>query len=110
MQPPVSTATIDIAMQQNTIKLDKIPYDGDPLIFNSPFYITPILDKDNGYVVEIKELNLFTCAETLDELKFDLLREFAWLWKTYALETDENLTDGAQEIKKYLLQNMRALS
>ncbi len=61
-------------------------------------------EEDSTFFVEDKEeLGRFARSTSRNELR-ELVREnLCFLWQTYAIEDDDRLTPGAQDLKQYLL-------
>lgn len=89
------------------IELGEVPLvDGDFIIPKSPpliFYFSSN-DEKPYYEIEHEELNISVYGDSLKELEKMLYEEMAFLWESYALEDDANMTLAAQELKKRLLE------
>jgi hypothetical protein len=89
------------------IEVMEVPLgDGDFLIPKSPplkFYFFPN-DERPYYEIEHEELNISVYGDSLKDLEKMLYEEMAFLWESYALENDANMTSAAQELKKRLLK------
>ena len=93
------------------IEVWEIPLGGGKLIIpNSPPLIFYFLSYDEKpyYDIENEVLNISVYGDSLEELEKMLYEEIAFLWESYALEDDANLTPAAQELKKRLLETLKA--
>ena len=52
-------------------------------------------------------MNISVYGDSLKEIEKMLYEEIAFLWESYALEDDANMTSAAQELKKRLLETFK---
>ncbi len=88
----------------STFKLRSIEYAGRTFEFSKPLELTPELDEAQQlYCLEKPELGIDVYAYTRDQLNLELREQIAFLWDTYALSADEELTGAAIVVKQNLL-------
>ncbi len=89
------------------IELDCIDYEKKKLRFKERLILKPELD-DSGqlYTISYPKFNLETFAYTRQEIIDGVKSDITFLWDTYAKVTDEELTEGALELKRRLLLNI----
>ena len=91
------------------IEIRKIPLEGGEFIIpKSPPLIFYFLSYDEKpyYDIGYELLNISVYGDNLKELEKMLYEEIAFLWESYALEDDANLTPPAQVLKKRLLETL----
>jgi len=102
----------DVALDENDIDLspiefDYIDYEDKRLRFKKRLVLTPNLDESGQlYVVNLPEFDLETFAYTRQEIIDGIKSDIRFLWDGYAKATDEELTEGALELKQRLLSNI----
>jgi hypothetical protein len=69
----------------------------------SPIQVEGELSSE-GWIFYYKPLDILVNAPTLDECIDDFQEEFFVLYEAYAEERDENLTEGARQLKRKLLE------
>lgn len=82
-------------------RFTKISADKVVLSLKEPIEITPYFE-DQAVVFEYPKLNIISSGATRDEAVTELQSDIYWLWKEYVEEDDDNLTNDAIELKKYL--------
>ena len=88
----------------NPIRVDRVPLKTGFLVPHEPITVTPTLSSSGQFFcVEYTYLDIHLTDYTRKEIEESLVECFAFLWKSYALEDDKNMTAGAQEIKQQLL-------
>ena len=55
------------------------------------------------YIVDDDYLDIHICEKNIDEVKRSISQEFVFLYNAYAEEKDENLTKGAQVLKRKII-------
>lgn len=77
---------------------------GDQIIkLKSPIKVEGVLS-DEGCSLYYEPLDIFVSASTWDECEEDFQEVLDVLFEQYAMDKDENLTEGAQELKRKLLE------
>jgi hypothetical protein len=88
--------------------LQSIEYAGRAFEFIKPLELTPELDETQQlYCLENPELGIDVYAYTRDQLDVELKEQLAFLWDTYALAADGELTGAAIAVKQNLLVTLR---
>ncbi len=88
--------------------LRNIEHAGRTFEFGKPLELTPVLDESQQlYCLEKPELGIDVYAYTRDQLDLELKEQIAFLWDTYALAADEELTGAAIAVKYNLLAVLR---
>lgn len=82
-------------------RFTKISTDKVVLSLKEPIEITPCFE-DQAVVFEYPKLNIIASGATRDEAVTELQSDIYWLWREYAEEDDDNLTNDAILLKKYL--------
>lgn len=72
-------------------------------------FIYTIKYEDNVYIAENNLFNIFGYGETIAEAENQLYESIDDLWAVYVEENDENLNDGALELKKQIMDNIRKI-
>lgn len=84
--------------------LKSIHYSGRTFTFTKPLELTPDLDETQQlYCLEYNKLGIDVYAYTRDQLDLELREQIAFLWDSYAMADDEELTAAAQQLKNDLL-------
>ncbi len=84
--------------------LKEFTYPDRTLRFRYPFMLEPKLDKSEQLIcIELPELGIDVCASSRDELFTELAREIDILWRNYALESEQCLTEKAKRLRSSLL-------
>lgn len=65
--------------------------------------------EDDVYIAENNLFNIFGYGETIAEAENQLYESINDLWDIYVEENDENLNDGALELKKQIMSNIRKI-
>jgi len=92
----------------STFYLQTIEYAGRTFEFSKPLELTPELDETQQlYCLEKPELGIDVYAYTRDQLDLELREQIAFLWDTYAMAADEELTGAAIVVKENLLAALR---
>ncbi len=85
-----------------------ITYNGRLFEFTRPLELTPEFDETTQlYCIEKPELGIDVYAYTRDQLDLELREQIAFLWDTYAMAADEELTGAALAVKQNLLGVLR---
>lgn len=86
-----------------------ILYIGEGLEVREPLLV-PIEYEDGYYTADlnIKGLVVSSAEKTKKELTKDLSAQLLHAWDYYAMETDQNLTQKAREVKEWLLSHIRS--
>ena len=88
--------------------LQRMVHSDRVFVFAPPLVLTPELDETNQlYCLTHPELGIDVYAYTRDQLDLGLKEQVAFLWDTYALSPDEELTESALTFKKNLLAAVR---
>lgn len=75
-----------------------------------PISIVPTLDETAQFhCIAFADFGIDLIASTREELERDLSEELDMLWRQYALEQDDALTDGARVLKRALLDAFEEL-
>lgn len=91
----------------STVNFRSIEYGGRTFEFDKPLELTPELDETKQlYCLEKPELGIDVYAYTRDQLDLGLREQIAFLWDTYAMAADEELTGAAIAVKQSLLANI----
>ena len=92
------------------IEVGEVPLgNGDFINPKSPPLIFYFFSNDEKpyYEIEHEELNVSVHGDSLKETEKMLYEEMAFLWESYALEDDANMTPAAQKLKKRLLETFK---
>jgi hypothetical protein len=81
---------------------NEIRYGEQIIKLKSPINVEWMLSEE-GYSFYYEPLDISVSAPTLDECEEDFQEEFYVLYKVYAKEVDEKLTEGARELKRRIL-------
>jgi len=93
------------AIDLSVIDLDKFEYNDMVLVFKEPKQIKPDLDEFKQlYTIKDDTLGIDVYAYNRGELKEHLKEQLEFLWISYALEEDTNLTSDALILKNNLLK------
>lgn len=103
---------IDLPTNVKLYKWERVTFKeisfGEQIIkLKSPIKIEAV-PSDEGFSLYYKPLDILVSAPTLDECEEDFQEEFNVLYKAYAEEADEKLTEGARELKSKLLSLVKA--
>ena len=91
-----------------TFYLQTIEHAGRIFEFSKPLELTLELDVTKQlYCLEKPELGVDAYASTRDQLDLELGEQVAFLWDTYAMAADEELTCAAIVVKQNLLAALR---
>lgn len=82
-------------------RFTKISADKVVLSLKEPIEITPNFE-DQAVIFEYPKLNIIATGTTRDEAVMELQSDIYWLWKEYTEENDDNLTNDAIELKRFL--------
>jgi hypothetical protein len=98
-------------MKQKPIEINSIAVmDGKELRFKKPFLLVPKFDAtEQVYYLSHRELGIDVAAQSREELIGEVSDEIAFLWSEYALIADEELTLGAQRLKRTLLEMLEEI-
>jgi len=88
---------------ERIVTFREITYRDQILKLKSPINVEGVLS-DDGCSLYYEPLDIFISAFTLDECEEDFQEVLDFLFEQYAMEADENLTEGAQELKRKLLE------
>ena len=92
----------------STFYLQTIEHSGRTFEFSKPLELTPELDETQQlYCLEKPELGIDVYAYTRDQLDLELREQIAFLWDTYAMAANEELTGAAIVVKQNLLAALR---
>lgn len=106
----VLSATIT-SMSTDDYNLESVFTEGSKLMLKSPLDIEVSYDSDLEMLcAKNMDLNLDVCAASRVELEEEIQLEIASLWRTYSEEDDDNLTSGAQKLKRYLKKTIYEVS
>lgn len=72
-------------------------------------FIYTIKLEDNVYIAENDLFNIFGYGETMAEAEKQLYESVDDLWDVYVEENDENLDEGALELKKKIMSKIRKI-
>ncbi len=88
---------------------DQVDWLGRRIIINPPLMLEPSMDEDSGqlYLLVDDELGIHVFARTREEVADELAEQVLFQWDTYALESPENLSQGAKRLRQGLLARMR---
>ncbi len=84
------------------ITFKEICCENDILKRKSPIQVEGELSSE-GWIFYYKPLDILVNAPTLDSAREDFQEEFCLLYGAYAKEIDEKLTEGAQRLKRKLI-------
>lgn len=102
-----NTTCIGDVMQQIKYckEVNKIQYENHIYKFDVKF-IYVIYLCDGIFVAENEYFNIFGYGDTMKEAENDMASTLEDLWNVYVLEDDNNLDDGAKELKQKLQKNI----
>ena len=87
-----------------------IEYGDRKFEFIKPLELTPELDEVTQlHCIVQPELGIDVYAYTRDQLDLELREQIAFLWDTYAMADDAELTDAAVAVKQNLLATLREM-
>lgn len=92
----------------NSIKITSVCYNELKLEFYEPFALEYIKE-DNGYIYDNDDLEMYLYGETVKELKESFYEDLVVSWKLYVKCEEEELTDGAKELRKKLLNLIKEI-
>lgn len=82
---------------------------GSRIVAIRPVSFMPTLDDTEQYhCIDDDVFGVCLMASTREEIESDLFDELDMLWRQYASERSENMTDGANELKRKLLSSFEA--
>lgn len=88
--------------------LQTVEYLDRAFAFTQPLELTPDLDETlQLYCLEYRSLGIDVYAYTRDQLDLELREQIAFLWDSYALADDSDLTKTAQDLKNNLRSALR---
>ena len=92
-----------IVQSLEPITLTEVPLqNGKKLVCREPLVLT--IEKEEGLLIAEKyDLGLYAFAPKREELLSEITGEFQAVWKLYALEDPEKLTERAVQLKERLL-------
>lgn len=87
----------------NNIKIDNICYGDLSLKFYEPFVLNYVKE-DDGYIYDNNKLEMYLYGESLEDLKEAFYEDLVVSWKLYVQCDEEELTEGAKNLRKTLLK------
>ena len=100
--PPLSYRNVKPKIEPSHIALNSIYTDDIRYKLNESITFS-ISKEESDFIIRCEKFDITVWGETEDEAKEAFGFAFDALYKCYALESDENLTAGAIELKKSLL-------
>ena len=96
------------ALQYTSEKTVIIKELGNSLCFRVPLKIKYVID-EGLYAADINVggLIIASAEDSLESMTDDIKSQFRHAWSYYALESDDNLNDGAKDVKEWLINKMR---
>ena len=106
-EPSIVEERLAEEIDLSPIEFDCIDYENKKLRFKERLILKPELD-DSGqlYTISYPKFNLETFAYTRQEIIDGVKSDIRFLWDIYARATDEELAEGALELKQRLLSNI----
>jgi hypothetical protein len=91
--------------------LQSIEHSGRNFVFIKPLELTPDLDETQQlFCLEYADLGIDVYAYTRDQLDLELREQIAFLWDSFALADDTELTGTALQLKTNLLNALREVT
>jgi hypothetical protein len=91
--------------------LQTIEHSGRSFAFIKPLELTPDLDETQQlFCLDCADLGIDVYAYTRDQLDLELREQIAFLWDSYALADDGELTEPALQLKKNLLDALKEVT
>lgn len=87
----------------NSIKINNIRYGDLSLRFYEPFVLNYVKE-DDGYIYDNSELEMYLYGKSIEDLKEAFYEDLVVSWKLYVQCDEEELTEGAKELRKTLLK------
>lgn len=92
------------------IEIQEVNFGGRVLRSRNVLRFRPFYDPDiHMMVITSPELKIFVSGKTWEELRRGIEEEIVFLWEEYALEKEENMTKGAIDLKKKLLETFEEI-
>lgn len=87
------------------LTFSRVEWAGRVLVLRRPLVLEPRMDEDSGqfYILTSTELGIDVFARTRDELSEELAEQLLFQWDTYAKESPNRLSRGAQRLREALL-------
>lgn len=100
-----------VEIDLSSFYLQIIEFSGRFFKFDQPLELTPDLDETQQlYCLEYADLGIDVYAYTRDQLDLELREQIAFLWDSYALADDAELTVSALQLKNNLLTALREIT
>lgn len=92
------------------VQLSEAELDGEILVIEPPIVLTPRLDEDEQqyFVASVNEFGLTLGGSTRDALLQDWAEQMHFIWREYAMVSENELTRDAQELRNRLLERVQA--
>jgi hypothetical protein len=91
--------------------LHSFGHSGRNFSFINPLKLTPDCDEAKRlYCLEYAALGIDVFAYTRDQLDLELREHIAFLWDSYAMADDAELTESALQLKNKLLNTLNAIT
>jgi hypothetical protein len=99
------------ALDLSPIELSRVEYAGRKLTIAPPLRVVPVLDESEQLLTALDaQIGLDVFAPTRKELLEEVSEQLVFLWDTYALSSDDDLTESAQKLKSNLLEHLKDTS
>ncbi len=93
-----------IEVDLSVIEIDGFDVDDKRVVAKQPVSFQPVLDETSQYYeLQDAPFGIQLLAGLREELEVDLYDELDFLWRQYAAESDDELTEDALELKQQLL-------
>lgn len=109
---PERITEVDRILEVDLSPIEVITFEtcGRQIHARRPISIVPTLDETaQFYCISFSDFGIDIIESTREELERDLYEELDMLWRQYALEQDDTLTDGARILKHALLDAFEEL-
>ena len=88
-----------------------VEHSGRVFDFTTPLELTPDLDETQQlYCLDYPALGINVYAYTRDQLDIELREQIAFLWDSYAMADDVELTESALQLKRNLLASLKEVT
>jgi hypothetical protein len=97
--------TIDLS----PMTFDRVEWDGRQLAIDPPLTLKPTMDEESGqlYVLRDPALSIHVFARSREQVADELAEQMLFQWDTYAHESPDRLTPGAQWLRSSLLSRVQ---
>lgn len=90
---------------ESNVTIETLEHKGAVYRLNPPLVLEVDFEKGLFLAVD-EELGIYVSGKRMESLKEEFSVDIDFLWKEYALEEDENLTEDAVGFKKELLKRI----